>query len=495
MATQHPDNACPSFITGRRFISAQEEIEECYRCFSELGVQEFMWDWEGKFVDEAVIDRLYTQYRDYFQKHQLGKDLFLTFRVPNIWIESSHKLPRAFMSMISAEEAAKNYGFHSPPLFEAILPMTTSAAQLEYLQKTFRKTLKATKDIFDLKSEMRMLEVIPLFEEFDTMADAKAILQTYTKFLKKEYRYTPEYMRVFIARSDPAMNAGFLPAKLALKVAMNAYHEFATESGIPVYPWVGGGSLPFRGGINPHNIDSVLEQYKGAATVTIQSAFRYDYPLAEVKTAIARLNKELPKTMTRYERVTKAEASMLKSFNRDSAGWYQKTIESVADLINTMASKLPSHRERVQHIGLYGYSRGIGKVRLPRAISFTGALYSLGIPPELIASGRALKFAKELNIVPLIDRLCPQLKSDFDRAGRYLNRENLDLLCKENAVWKTVRSELEHIEAYMGSALGPQKPHHMIHRNLSSTMLHKLKLGQDFSSEALQAAEIRRSLG
>ena len=72
MATQHPDNAFPSTFTGRRFIAAQEEIDEAFRCFSELGVQEFMWDWEGKFVDEAVIDRLFTQYHDYFKKHQIG---------------------------------------------------------------------------------------------------------------------------------------------------------------------------------------------------------------------------------------------------------------------------------------------------------------------------------------------------------------------------------------------------------------------------------------
>ena len=36
------------------------------------------------------------------------------------------------------------------------------------------------------------------------------------------------------------------------------------------------------------------------------------------------------------------------------------------------------------HIGLFGYSREIGSVRLPRAINFTAALYSVGIPPEIL---------------------------------------------------------------------------------------------------------------
>jgi phosphoenolpyruvate carboxylase len=495
MATQHPDNACPSWINGKRFISAHDEIEECYRCFSELGVQEFMWDWEGKFVDEAVIDRLYGEYRDYFKKHQIGKDLFITFRVPNIWIESTHKLPRAFMNMISAEDAAKTYGFHSPPLFEAILPMTTSAAQLEYLQKTFLKTVRATSEIFDMKSSLKMLNLIPLFEEFQTMADAKEILHSYVNFLKKEYDHTPEYMRIFIARSDPAMNAGFLPAKLACKHAISAYHEFSKESGIPVYPWVGGGCLPFRGGINPENIEAILEEYRGVATITIQSAFRYDYPLDQVKKAIARLNKQLPINRNKPVMLSKSEGEIIKSFNREAAKFYQKTIESVADIINEVAEKLPSHRERVQHVGLFGYSRGIGKVKLPRAIKFNGALYSIGIPPELIASGRALLHAKKMGILPLMNKLCPYLKEDFSHAGHYLNRENLDLLCLQNPAWKEVRKEIEAIEMIVGVKIDQEKPHHTIHRNLTSTIYHKLQLNEDFSEEILKAAEIRRSLG
>ena len=62
MATQHPDNAGNSPFLDKAFVSAQDEIDECYKCFSELGVHEYMWDWEGKFVDEAVIDRLYSKY-------------------------------------------------------------------------------------------------------------------------------------------------------------------------------------------------------------------------------------------------------------------------------------------------------------------------------------------------------------------------------------------------------------------------------------------------
>jgi len=495
MATQHPDNACEAYFTNKHFFSALDEIEECFQCFSELGVHEYMWDWEGKFVDEAVMDRLYNKYHDYFKEHQIGRDIFLTFRIPNIWLESSHKLPRAFMNMITAENAAKTYKFHSPPLFEVILPMAASADQLTYIQKTFSKISHATEEIFDLKSDMKMLEVIPLFEEFEIISNAKQILGEYVDFLQSEYNYKPEYMRVFTARSDPAMNAGFLPAKIVSKQAISIYHDFGKERGIKMYPWIGGGSLPFRGGINPENILAVIDEYAGVGSLTTQSAFRYDYPLEDVKRAIKTLNKEVPKRMSKYIKISDEENETLNKFNSEVAEYFRSTIESIAETINKVSKQLPSHRERMQHIGLFGYSRGIGEVKLPRAIKFTGSLYSLGVPPELIGSGRALQKAKEKGILDFIHKLCPYLREDFIHAGHYLNRENLEMLSKDDEKWRSIQEDTEKIEEILDIKIGPKETHQMIHRNFTSNIYHKLKLGEDISEDILKAARIRKSLG
>lgn len=495
MATQHPDNACAAYFNNKRFISAQDEIDECYRCFSEMEIPEYMWDWEGKFVDEAVIDRLYMQYHDYFMKHAIGRDVFLTFRIPNIWVESTHKLPRAFMNIITAENAAKKYGFYSPPLFEVILPMTTSADQLTYLQDAFSKITQATGEIFDLKSSLKIVELIPLFENFESIAQSGEMLRTYAKFLKEKYGHTPEYIRVFTARSDPALNAGFLPAKIASRQAVSLYHDFEKETGIPVFPIVGGGCLPFRGGINPENVPATLEEYAGYSTLTIQSSFRYDYELAQVQKAISTLNTEIPKQKTKYISLSAEEQNTLSEFNRVAAKFYRESIEPLADLINEISGKLPNHRERVQHIGLFGYSRGEGKVTLPRAIKFTGALYSLGVPPELFGSGQALKHAQGTGLLPLILKLCPYIKEDFIHAGHYLNRENLGLLAGQNKVWQTVLKDVELIEQILNIQIGPEKPHHVIHRNLTSNIYQKHAIGDDFEDDVLQAAVIRKSLG
>lgn len=495
MATQHPDNAHAAYFLNQPYVSAADEIAECYECFSNLGVEEYMWDWEGKFVDEAVIDRLFQDYYDYFKKNQLGKDKFLTFRIPNIWEEPSHRLPRVYMNLISADHAAKRFKFNQPPLFEVILPMARRADQLCHLQDKFQKILTASEDFFDEKSSLKLLDVIPLFEEVETMAEADTILKTYADFLQKDYNYKPEYMRVFLARSDPAMNAGLLPTMLAVKSAISSYHEFGEANGIKIYPWIGGGSLPFRGAINPENIDNAIEEYKGSASMTVQSSFRYDYKLPMVKTAIQKINKLLPENLNSYRRITKKEAEQIKKFNVDAKKMYQQTVESIAPVINNIASQIPGNRERVQHVGISGYFRGMGKVKLPRAIKFTGSLYSIGIPPELIGMGRALEHARKTGMLELIEELYLGLRRDLEHAGHYFNRENLNMLIKKDDAWKDIDKDIKLIEEILDIKIGPITNKHMIHRNLSSNTFYDMETEHDITVDLLRAARIRKSLG
>src|SRR5581483_3322338 len=126
MATQHPDHASKPFWYKEAFIPAIAEAKECFLNFSELGITEYKWDWEGKLVDESVLERLFAEHFDYFKKHPLGKDEFLTFRLPNPKVETEFRMSRALMGIASAAGLAKQVGLHSPPLFEVILPMTES---------------------------------------------------------------------------------------------------------------------------------------------------------------------------------------------------------------------------------------------------------------------------------------------------------------------------------------------------------------------------------
>src|SRR3989344_3126129 len=123
IVTQHPDHAHKPYWLDQPFITSHNESEEAYRSFAELGATEYKWDWEGKLVDESVVERLFGEHFDYFTKQPLGEKRFLTFRIPNPRVESEFRLGRAFMNMASAASGAKHFGFKNPPLFEVILPM------------------------------------------------------------------------------------------------------------------------------------------------------------------------------------------------------------------------------------------------------------------------------------------------------------------------------------------------------------------------------------
>lgn len=83
MSTQHPDNVHTPFFTENIELTGEDEVKEAYYVYSHLGCTEQMWDCERKEVDNYVVKKLLSQYGDYFSDHHLGRDLFLTLRVPN----------------------------------------------------------------------------------------------------------------------------------------------------------------------------------------------------------------------------------------------------------------------------------------------------------------------------------------------------------------------------------------------------------------------------
>lgn len=72
-------------------IQGDGEVEETFRSYSELGVDEAMWDAEGKDVDYHVVRKILSRYPDFFRERELGRDLFLTYRIPNASIEGPER--------------------------------------------------------------------------------------------------------------------------------------------------------------------------------------------------------------------------------------------------------------------------------------------------------------------------------------------------------------------------------------------------------------------
>ena len=453
-------------------------------------------------MDEAVGEKIFSRAQELFTRRPLGEELHLTYRIPAFDGEKMHRMARAFMNILSLADLSKDIGLARPAVTEMFLPLTTSADQPRKVRETFKEVMKYHRAIFHTDSTQDSLmqslfEVTPLVEDVDSLLSIEKILQPYWSSLVKEKPdIATRGQRIFLARSDPAMNAGLMPAVLAVKVALSTISTLSSSLGFAAHPILGTGSLPFRGSVNPTYTDPFLRQYAGTRTYSIQSAFRYDYPKEEAKQALEKIRAVSPTLSTIV--VPDADKQRIIALCKNMSALWRPTIESIAPLINAVAAHVPPRRERLQHIGLFGYSRGIGKVRLPRAIGFTAALYSIGVPPEFITTGRGLRLAQTNNQLDLLETYYPALRDDLQHAGKYLNRENLSLLAKSDAQFVGIQEDIAAIESILGIQLTQEKPHHLIHRNLTSSIYQRLMADENdphLAADIVEAGIIRKSLG
>lgn len=504
MSTQHPDNAkVPEWSRGEA-IEGEDEVTEAFLAFSNYNIHEVMWDAEGKDVDTHVIRKLLSRYPEFFKKRQIGKDIYLTYRLPNPRIEGADR--KVFAETLESipnnfDVAEKFYGKNATPVFEVILPFTTESIELIGVIKYYEKVVAGKQDVKlwdelyvrDLVGEIapKSIEVIPLIEDKDSLMKADEIVGGYAKAIK------PTYMRVFLARSDPAMNYGMISAVLSAKVALSKLSKLSKVLGIKIFPMIGVGSLPFRGNMNPENYRKVMEEYKGVYTFTIQSAYKYDYPPDLVEKSVEDINSSpVSEAVELEDEVEKSLKLVADKFTLS----YQSVIEPLAGVINQVASMMPRRRARKLHIGLFGYSRSTGKVTLPRAISFTGAFYSIGIPPEVIG----MSTLSEMNDADVENVLANYkfLKDDMRRACKFFNWESLDML---KDVWKIddevigkIKKDAEYVENNLGIRIGEDNGYEFKkHRLLSSMFTLSLKEGETAEAKRFlyEMAIVRRSLG
>lgn len=388
MSTQHPDNAVmPPFAMGDVF-SGEEEVLEAYYAYSELGCQEQMWDWEGKEVDPLVVEKLLGRYGDFFRANALGKKFFLTPRVPNPLIEpiDGARLPQILHNIVYSALIAKVfYQEDIVPIFEIILPMTTSTEELNRLESYYRNFVAGQSEMKAFSADKltieewlgefspRRIRIIPLFEDKDSLLNADRIVEEYIKG-----KGDLEYQRVFLGRSDPALNYSTLASVLFLNVALQRLYKLQKRTKVSIYPILGVGSAPFRGNFKPTNVGSMLKGYASCHTFTLQSSFKYDWPEDVVKKAVKRIN-----SAKRGEPMPVEEERSIK-LGEKAAKAYQEQIPKLIPLIDELAPFIPKRRLRKLHFGLFGYARGIGEIKLPRAIGFCAILYSIGLPPELL---------------------------------------------------------------------------------------------------------------
>ncbi len=431
ISTQHPDNARSPFFADQTLIEGEAEIKEAYYAFSNLGCREQMWDYEGKEVDAFVVKKLLTRYEDFFRDHPLGRSRFLTLRVPNPRVEQAEAkiLLETLESIPRSHDAARMlFGSNVPcPVFEVILPMTSSAAELNRVYHYYKEFVggKEQQQCYDISVREwvgdylpNAIRVIPLFENRDQLL------------------------------------------------------------AIELLPMIGVGSAPFRGNLHPGRVHEFLVEYPSVQTFTIQSAFKYDYTEAEAQAGIAALNRA-----ERGPAHAIDEERSRRIIEKVSAR-YAKSVQELASIINEVAGYIPSRRARKLHIGLFGYSRqleGRESIRLPRAISFCAALYSIGLPPEILgfaALGKSdLAFIREV--------YC-NLDQDLTDALQFMSIRNLKHL--PPIIRKDIEAVLDVVPLEV----------HDEHAKLTSGIMEDLRHGKprnQVSEKIQRAAVCRRFLG
>ncbi|MEM3096314.1 MAG: phosphoenolpyruvate carboxylase [Nitrososphaerota archaeon] len=512
ISSQHPDNVYGPPWLGGPVIAGDAEVEEVFYSWARLGCIECMWDAEGKDVDLNVVRKLYTSHDDFFREHLIGRDYFLTYRIPNPTLEiSDRKIYFETLQSIPkhADAASLFYGKDvNPPVFEVILPFTKTTGELVRLVNTYQRAVASLGDIPIDYPDLRLgevigdvkpknIEVIPLFEDFDSIRTLDSIISRFVEL------QSPRYMRVFIARSDPALNNGLVPATLLSMLSLQKISNVVSETGIPVHPIIGVGTMPFRGGLAPDHLETFLKQYGGFTTVTIQSAFRYDYPENLVRESIARLNNTLPKT--RLPDPKTLEETILSDVVMKLAEAYLGIVSEAAPSITALSRLVPARRTRKLHVGAFSYSRRVGGLELPRAIPFACVFYSLGMPPEFIGL-RAIRLMNDTE-QSLIMESYTTLKDDLNRVAPLVSFENINMLLErgeESTLLKPLQSSLplymediQTAEEIFGVKTGPRRLTERKYSNMVNNFLISLLEGDMASaaSELLSAAKIRHCLG
>ena len=346
MSTQHPDNATVPFFATSAVLAGEDEIREAYYAYSHLGCDEQMWDVEGKEIDTYVVRKLLSFYEEYFRQHVLGEDLRLTLRVPNPTVEGSEAkvLLETLESIPRSYDAARLfYGRDVAPIFEVILPMTTSARGIDRIYRYYadqiigRQYVRFREDDITIAEWIgdfgpARIQVIPLFEDVPTMLAADAILAEYLA----DKDITDQ--RVFLARSDTAMNYGLVSAALANKIALAKLAELSARSGVRLHPILGTGSAPFRGGLSPLTAERAGREYPSVVTFSIQSAFKFDYPPDQVRAACDHLKarKIGPPAAVDTERA-------MGIIDRYSEAYRRRVVE-LAPQINRLSGYVPRRR-------------------------------------------------------------------------------------------------------------------------------------------------------
>lgn len=471
--TQHPDSAS-------RYIPVRDEPKEAIEALTPqpigLGLEEIMVDYEGKLtpyhqtaeITLGLLERGLVP----------GRDVLVTPRIPSATQETAFHQLMALMSVIESNFQLSLAGSDGA-IREVIVPMVETAGELIDVRRRIQDVIELGHKEFGTSRDPDAVQVIPLIEEVPELLGAGRLLEEYIG-RAAESGYGVDRLRVMLGRSDSAMVYGMVPSVLAVKVAISDCCAMGREKGIEVYPIYGGGVLPFRGHVSLDNFDRLVSDYAGVRTVTVQSGLRYDSDSEAARQVAIKAHEGLAGgPALAYNAQQRSEIAALIGI------FTVPYLESFAELLPTVlavSEVIPRQRDRLARKSAVGYARAaadpaklaaeiddaeisalVGAVatlkaaNLPRAISFTGALYSIGLPPEFIGTGRGLAAVAERYGDEGISRLLqiyPGIRADMAKAGRYANLKTAAIHLPETLL-EQLSGDMDEVSSRLDIEIGP----------------------------------------
>lgn len=391
MATQHPDSTVK--------VSVQEEVGEAIQAYTLFGCDEVMVDYEGKLTPYAQPKEIVCKAVELGLP--VGEGFFLTPRLPNPTLE---EWERTMLSL----EAALLANYYSRRLAGAdavrwvVLPMVEDVDTVRLVRRVLERKAAVYRE--ELGTPSPPAQLVPLLE------DARALLEAerYVRAVAAGGE-----VRVFLGKSDAAVKSGHVASSLALAYALSELYRLEREEGVKVCPILGMGSPPFRGGLNNPSLAQIeARQYSGYWTATVQSAVRYDATYGEflkVREAVKGGARGKPRGVgpEAVELARRAESS------------YRAFVARYLEAVGRVAQHVPQTRERVPWRE-YGRALKLDDrlLSVPRAIVFTAAWYTLGVPPTLLDAPFIAELSERGRLDELLD-LLPALRLEWEYDARF----------------------------------------------------------------------------
>ncbi|WP_406657105.1 phosphoenolpyruvate carboxylase [Methanolobus sp. ZRKC2] len=435
MCTQHPDSVS-------KCISTQEEIIEAVEAVTEYGCDEYMPDYEGKTTPYHQNVQIVSKIIDETGLIP-GRDVFITPRAPSAVHENRFRQLMVMMSVAEANYSAYEYSDFQA-ISELVHPMTSAIKEIVEAQQHMIDVSELAKKEFNF--EMEPPRIIPLIEDVPGLLNSKDIISNTILDCQAQLNDTFEKYRVFIGKSDSALTFGHVASTLACKYAISTLNELEADIDTSIGIIFGAGALPFRGHVTLENADNFFEEYRGIDTLTLQSGLRYDHEKGDAENLVKQAKSKLSGSPDAFSDDDKEEIiNIIAIFGAR----YNRAIKDISPIINSISDLLPQQRDRLTRVGSTGYSRDApsmthifdfcrneikrelaanmpkNNLDLPRAIKFTGALYSIGLPPEIIGTGCAIVDVRdkmgENACERLLTKYFPSLQSDLKFAFDYLD--------------------------------------------------------------------------